>query len=132
MTSMNEVTLSPAALKHMFSTPESIRERSDAYRRQMQSTNPGYTMNNRTWPGLSKAVEETSEFITVAAKIQAVFGQNTYYNGENLRRHLTEEVADVLASMTFLIQENRLDSEAINRRVVEKLKKYDEWKLTNQ
>lgn len=118
-----------------FSTPELIRERQDAYRRQMQSVNPpnpGYTMNNTIWPGLAKVVEEAGEITQVAGKIMACFGQDTYYGGEDLRGHLQEEAADLIASLTYLIEENKLDKKAISKRVRKKLAKYYQWKESNE
>lgn len=114
------------------STPELIRQRSDQYRKQMQSVNPGYTMHNVTWPGLSKVIEESGEVLQICGKIMAIRGGDTYYNGEDLRVELENEVSDLLASLTYLIRENDLDKARINRRVQMKLAKYQNWKETNQ
>jgi len=117
------------------STPELIRERSDAYRRQMQSVNPcnpTYTMGCKVWPGLAKLVEESGEVGQIAGKIMAVFGSATYYDGTNLEAELEKELADLQASITFLIAERKLDVAAIENRKQEKLLKYYRWKARNE
>ncbi|RZK43636.1 MAG: hypothetical protein EOO61_04860 [Hymenobacter sp.] len=121
--------------KVTFSTPELIRERSNAYRRQMDSTNPkdqGYTMCNETWPGMAKLIEEAGEVTQVCGKIISVRGSPFYYDGTQLRFPLQEELGDLLAAITYVIDENNLDKSVIRSRVTEKLKKYYNWKELNQ
>jgi NTP pyrophosphatase (non-canonical NTP hydrolase) len=117
-----------------FSTPELIRQRSDQYLKQMQSANPnaGYTMQNRTWPGMGKVIEEAGEVLQLCGKIMSIRGATTYFNGEDLRKELQDELGDLLASVKFLIEENKLDRNAIETRAISKGRKYADWKATNQ
>lgn len=117
------------------STPELIRERSDAYRRQMESVNPRtstYTMACPVWPGMAKLVEESGEVGQICGKIMAVFGSTTYYDGTDLKAELEKELADLQAAITFLITEKSLDVAAIENRKQEKLLKYYHWKARNE
>jgi len=116
------------------STPEMIRQRSEQYAKLMASANPdaGYTMQNTNWPGLAKVIEESGEVLQICGKIMSIRGASIYYKGEDLRSELEDEVGDLLASLTYLIQENKLDRAKINRRVQYKLARYAIWKDTNQ
>lgn len=117
-----------------FSTPELIRQRSDQYLKQMQSANPGagYTMQNRNWPGMAKVIEEAGEVLQLCGKIMSIRGATTYFKGEDLRNELQDEIGDLLASLNFLIDENKLDKDVIRNRIIHKLDKYADWKATNQ
>lgn len=82
-------------------------------------------MSNR---GLSKLVEECGELCAIAGKKMAYMDTDDHPDGAgSMRRRMEEEIADVKAASTFVVQKFELDGDAINRRAAAKLKMYHEW-----
>ena len=91
-----------------------------------------YKLGSTVWPGLAKVIEEMNELGTVIGKIQGVGGEETDWVGNKLRAHLMEEVADVMATLHFLVVKNNLDAGAIETRKQGKLVKYERWRARSQ
>jgi NTP pyrophosphatase (non-canonical NTP hydrolase) len=86
-----------------------------------------FAIGNKVWPGISKLVEECGEVLQVCGKLIAMGGQAGHFDGSDLRERLTEEIADLQAAVDFVIAHNGLDEAAINRRVAEKRKRFEDW-----
>lgn len=72
--------------------------------------------------GLIKLAEESGELM------QAI-GKQLIKNNRQTKQNLEEEIADVLASVVIVTNRLKLDEERIAQRVLEKLDKYDTYKL---
>ncbi len=72
--------------------------------------------------GLIKLAEESGELM------QAI-GKQLIKNNRQTKLNLEEEIADVLASVVIVTNRLNLDEERIAQRVLEKLDKYDTYKL---
>lgn len=76
------------------------------------------------WPGLSKLIEEAGEVIQVAGKLIGTDGVVSHWDGSELRERLTEEMADLLAAITFVADREKLQ---IIDRAAKKLALFNEW-----
>ena len=79
------------------------------------------------WPGISKLVEEAGEVVQVGGKLLGTDGVEDHWDGSNLRLRLEDEIADLLAAITFVTQENNLDDPRIQERMMGKLLQFHEW-----
>jgi NTP pyrophosphatase (non-canonical NTP hydrolase) len=77
--------------------------------------------------GLTKLMEECGELVQAAAKRLAYPRVAVHPDGKNLKVCLEQELADVLAASTFVIERNNLDADAIMKRTEAKLKQYRTW-----
>lgn len=71
---------------------------------------------------LIKLSEETGE-------LQQAIGKQLIKNTYKTKQNLEDEIADVLASTVIVINQLDLNKEKIAKRVLEKLDKYDTYKL---
>lgn len=77
--------------------------------------------------GLAKLLEESAEVSQVAAKALAVYGlDNPHWTGD-LRVMLEDELADLIAAITFVIDCNELDFPRIEGRAADKLAMFRQW-----
>ena len=79
------------------------------------------------WPGISKLVEEAGEVVQVGGKLLGTDGAEDRWDGSNLRTRLEDEIADLLAAIAFVTQENNLDDPRIQERRMGKLLLFHEW-----
>jgi NTP pyrophosphatase (non-canonical NTP hydrolase) len=86
-----------------------------------------FAIGSRVWPGISKLVEECGEVVQVCGKLLGTGGERKHWDGSDLRERLSEEIADVLAAVQFVIAHNGLDPVVIAGRVSEKLQRFEEW-----
>jgi hypothetical protein len=86
-----------------------------------------YSIGSDTWPGLSKLIEECGEVIQVAGKLIAANGDPNHWDGTDLHERLQEELGDLLAAIAFVEQRCGLKRNAIDRRSLTKLLKFNEW-----
>ena len=86
-----------------------------------------YAIGSNVWPGMSKLIEEMGELQQVLGKLIAIGGASTHWDGSNLVDRVEEEVGDVMAALTFFIEQNHLSSSAINERVMLKLDLFRTW-----
>lgn len=94
-----------------------------------------FSFDCERWPGLAKIVEECGELIAAAGKLMVGHGQSDPFGNRKaaLRNttveDLEEEMADVIASIDFLVKHNpELDGQRILRRVAEKYGRYEAWR----
>jgi NTP pyrophosphatase (non-canonical NTP hydrolase) len=87
----------------------------------------GFAIGSKTWPGISKLVEELGEVAQVAGKLIATGGRPAHWDGTNLRVRLEDELADLEAAIAFVIQRNGLDADRIAERREAKLRLFREW-----
>lgn len=79
--------------------------------------------------GLTKLIEECGELIQVAAKKQAFMDLDDHPDQKgSLKLRLEEEIADVAASMKFVVEEWKLDGHRIQIRNIEKLEKFRKYR----
>lgn len=92
---------------------------------------PPFSIGATLWPGLTKAAEESGELVQVIAKLMATGGAVEHWDGTNLRDRLTEELADVLAAVYFVVETNSADSgldlAVFYARVDDKLALFRKW-----
>jgi NTP pyrophosphatase (non-canonical NTP hydrolase) len=93
----------------------------------MDTMETGFAIGSRTWPGVSKLVEELGEVAQVAGKLIATGGRPSHWDGTDLRSRLEDELSDLSAAIAFVIDQNALDSARIARRRDEKLRRFRGW-----
>lgn len=87
-----------------------------------------FSIGSKVWPGLGKLVEECGEACQVAGKLMGTGGDTKHWDGgEDLKIRLEEEVGDILAAISFLIDNNQLNREAIKKRREKKLETFTKW-----
>mgnify|MGYP001016246410 CR=1 FL=1 len=88
-----------------------------------------YCLGADNWPGLSKLIEECGEVVQIGGKILGNEGREDHWDGTNLRTRLEDEMADVLAAITFMLDYGpyEIDSERVVQRSQEKLQRFVEW-----
>lgn len=86
-----------------------------------------YSIGADIWPGLGKLSEECGELIQVIGKLIAYRTGPHPDGGAPLPERLTEEVADVLAALHFVIEANGLDDAWILERSAAKLDRFNRW-----
>lgn len=81
------------------------------------------------WPGLGKASEEAGELVQVIAKLIATDGAAAHWDGTNLHDRLTEELADVLAAVSFVVDMNPdlIHLDVFHSRVDTKYRLFRKW-----
>jgi NTP pyrophosphatase (non-canonical NTP hydrolase) len=86
-----------------------------------------FNMGSSNWPGLSKLVEEAGEVLQVAGKLMAMGGAVDHWDGQNLKKEIVDELADLLAAIDFFVHVNELDERAISIRKNEKYGRFLGW-----
>jgi NTP pyrophosphatase (non-canonical NTP hydrolase) len=86
-----------------------------------------FAIGSRTWPGLSKLVEELGEVAQVAGKLIATGGEPDHWDGTNLRTRLEDELADLEAAIAFVLEHNDLDAGRVAERRAAKLRQFGDW-----
>jgi len=81
------------------------------------------------WAGISKLNEESGEVLQVIGKLMGTDGEANHWDGTDLHVRLTEELGDLLAAITFVMEQNqvKLNAEAIFDRAERKLNLFREW-----
>lgn len=88
-----------------------------------------YCIGSDEWNGLSKLIEECGEVLQVAGKIIGAEGKPDHYDGTDLRQRLENEMADLLAALTFVMDINahHIDAGRICERAGRKLALFEAW-----
>jgi NTP pyrophosphatase (non-canonical NTP hydrolase) len=86
-----------------------------------------FSIGSDIWPGISKLVEEAGEVSQVCGKLIGTGGEAIHYDGKNLRDRLEEEIADLMAACTFVIEANDLDYNRVADRSVHKMSLFRKW-----
>ena len=79
------------------------------------------------WPGTAKLAEEAGEVVQVIGKLIATGGRTDHWSGRDLKVDLEDEIADVIAAAWVVVEWNRLDSERMKARSIEKYALFGEW-----
>lgn len=99
----------------------------------MKTPPPIFCLGSEVLPGLSKLNEECGEVVQVVGKLMQTGGNPEHWSG-NLRTMLMDEIADVLAAINFVV-ENNLTYEEIQQiaeRTRVKAEKFDTWHKENK
>lgn len=117
--------------------PERLMSREEGERRMRAASTPHvpandnegpFSIGQNIWPGVSKLIEECGEVLQVAGKLIATGGRTDHWSGHDLGADLEEELGDLLAAITFVIQHNpQLGSLAIADRTEEKTELFEAW-----
>lgn len=88
-----------------------------------------FAFGDKEWPGLAKLNEESGELVQVIGKLMMTHGQAKHWDGSDLRKRLIEEIADLNASLVFVILHTLSPEEtaAIGKRVLTKLRLFERW-----
>ena len=87
-------------------------------------------IDGQVWRGLFKTQEEMGELGQVLGKLGPYPYGNHPDGGYNLEIRATMEIADVYASLDYLVATNDLDMRAIMERRAAKLALFRQWVLT--
>ena len=81
------------------------------------------------FPGLSKLTEEVGELGQVVGRLMQglAIGMDKHWDGDEHKRRLVEEMADVYAAIHFVISANDLDREEFFRLWNDKLQTFYGW-----
>lgn len=81
-----------------------------------------------TAKGLAKLIEECGELQQVAAKKLACPHTDEHYDGAgSLKERMEDEIADVIASCSFVTETHQLDEARITLRAEKKMALYKQW-----
>ncbi len=88
-----------------------------------------YQLKCADWPGMSKVIEESGELGQVFGKIQSAGGATVYpWGNVDLKAKTVEEVADLLAALTFMVKKSpHVDEAAVSERMAKKFKLFEAW-----
>lgn len=94
-------------------------------REQVGNFNFGSTM----LPGVSKLNEECGEIVRIIGKLMSTSGSPLHWWEGDLLDELRDEMADVQAAITFVLENNddKLSAGRFEDRVKHKLEKFREW-----
>lgn len=87
-----------------------------------------YDIGSEFWPGLAKMAEEAAEVGQVIAKIIAVGGDRTYFDGTDLIDRLVEELGDFHAARSYFLTHNpNVSAKAVAERAQVKYALFQKW-----
>lgn len=89
-----------------------------------------FKIEDKKWPGVAKCLEEMSELSTEFGRLIANNGKVKHWNGTDLKLTIKDEVADVLAALTFFVDYNMndLEIEYILDRMKRKFDTFNGWR----
>jgi len=88
---------------------------------------PDGSIGSETLEGATKVLEEMSELGVELAKALAMGHMGKHWSGRELKKKIEQEIADVLATLSFFVENNDIDHEAIDKRCNKKFKKFCRW-----
>lgn len=84
------------------------------------------------WPGLAKINEEAGEIVQVIGKLMQTHGKPAHWDGTDLAVRLREEMADMTAAITFVVERMNDDEQFdFYTRMREKLALFRRWHQEN-
>lgn len=90
--------------------------------------NPGpYSIGSEHFPGTAKLIEELGELQQVLGKMIALGKLDRHWDGSDLRVRLEEELADAMGAISFFVDVNGLNEDAILERAAQKERRFQEW-----
>lgn len=99
----------------------------------MKKTPGTFAFGSDKWPGLAKLNEECGEVNQVIGKLMQTDGDPSHWSG-NLRNKLIDELADVAAAISFVVENNFTETEMrkIFARTSRKMAKFKSWHEENK
>jgi len=90
---------------------------------------PPFAIGSDTWPGLAKLSEECGELVQVIGKIMAYPDPHEVHPDGKGKLHdrLTEEAADVMAALEYMVSVNTVKRKKVRERVGMKLNRFLKW-----
>lgn len=88
-----------------------------------------FSIGSRTWPGLSKFIEEVGEALQVVGKLIATHGAVDHWEGSRLDEKLIEELSDVRAAVELVEILNLTvgQRQGVAKRHAVKLRQFLDW-----
>jgi NTP pyrophosphatase (non-canonical NTP hydrolase) len=86
-----------------------------------------FSIGGSLWPGISKLIEECGEVLLTAGKLIGSRGVVEHWDGSNLLLALQDELAGLLAAISFVTTKNALDQSYMAKRLDEKLARFNKW-----
>lgn len=77
--------------------------------------------------GLTKLMEECGELIQILAKKSAYMETDNHPDGSLMKRRMEDEIADVVAAITFVVEQFDLDVPYMSERSTDKIELYEKW-----
>lgn len=92
-----------------------------------------FSLGSRTWPGLSKLVEECGEVLQIAGKLMGTAGAVEHWDGAgNLDERMALELCDLFAAARAFFQLNGFDGNPVYiQREIEKYRQFLQWHSDN-
>lgn len=88
-----------------------------------------YGIGSDVLPGFSKLIEECGEVLQEVGKTIGLGDLDTLHwdlKG-TMRPRLEDEIADLMAALYFVLEQNKLDTTHIAERMTKKLAKFERW-----
>ena len=86
-----------------------------------------FAIGGDDWPGLAKVAEECSEVTTIVSKLMGTGGNPDYWDGQDLRQRLIDELGDAVAAIEFATHYNGILDEVMDR-AKKKLELFESWR----
>lgn len=92
-----------------------------------------FSFGSRTWPGLSKLVEECGEVLQIAGKIMGTGGAVQHWDGKgDLDERIALELCDLFAAARAFFQLNGFDGNPVYiQREIQKYRQFLKWHSEN-
>lgn len=92
-----------------------------------------FSLGSRTWPGLSKLVEECGEVLQIAGKIMGTGGAVQHWDGKgDLDERIALELCDLFAAARAFFQLNGFDGNPVYiQREIQKYRQFLKWHSEN-
>lgn len=86
-----------------------------------------YSIDSDRLPGLSKLIEEMGEVQQIAGKLIATGGKAEHWDGTDLMKRMSEELADLSAAVQFFSDMNGMYRMGYNERRFSKYCQFMDW-----
>lgn len=77
--------------------------------------------------GLTKLMEECGELIQILAKKLAYIDTDIHLGDNPIKHRMEDEIADVVAAITFVVEQFDLDVPYMSTRANKKIELYEKW-----
>ena len=81
----------------------------------MKDGSGDFSIGSDIWPGISKLIEEAGETLQICGKLMATAGREEHWDKTNLRERLVEELGDLSAAITFVVNVNGMEEDVVKR-----------------
>jgi hypothetical protein len=88
-----------------------------------------FTFGSEIWPGVAKLIEEAGEVLQICGKLMSTNGEDNYWEDRNIHADFQDELADLQAALSWVIEENqdKLDLDYMTERLDLKQELFDKW-----